>query len=93
MNWFRILLVKYYFEVGYNKTNYAFKLLALFGLTSQMLKATFVAAFIYSIFCYVFGRWWCAKKLQDIENDIANDFNPFQKEVRHYMKNKKFKKM
>jgi len=91
MSYYRILLTKFYFEKGYAQTHYFFKLTAIFGLTTQLVKETFITLFLYSVSCYFLGKWWCKKELVHTENEIANIFNPFQIEVRQHLKNKTFK--
>ena len=82
MRWFKLLLAKAYFDKGYSLTHYFFKLVAVFGLTSQMVKETFFILFFYSLGCYVLGRIWYKYKLIETENEIDNIFNPFQQEMR-----------
>lgn len=79
---FKILLAKAYFDKGYGLTNYFFKLVAVFGLTTQLAKATFYILFFYSFLCYFIGRWWYKYKFIEVENEINNIFNPFQREMR-----------
>ena len=79
---FKILLVKAYFDKGYGMTNYFFKLIAVFGLTTQLAKTTFYILLIYSILCYFIGYACYKFKIVDTENEINNIFNPFQREVR-----------
>ena len=85
---YKIFLHKAYFDKGYSLTNYFFKLIAVMGLTSRMMKATFWILLFYSILCYFLGRYAHFHNWVDTENDVANNFNPFQKEVRHYIKNR-----
>lgn len=86
---FRLLLAKAYFDKGYGLTNYFFKLVAVFGLTTGLSEATFIILFFYSISCYILGRWWYKHKLIETENEIGNIFNPFQQEMRAHIKNGK----
>lgn len=79
---FKFLLAKAYFDKGYGITNYFFKLVAVFGLTTQMAKATFYILGAYTLACYFIGRYWYQHQYIDVENDITNLFNPFQREVR-----------
>ena len=88
---YKILLAKAYFDKGYGLTNYFFKLVAVFGLTSAMLKTTFYILFVYSISCYFIGRWWYNSKIIDTENEINNIYNPFQRQVRDKLNIKRFK--
>ena len=79
---YRILLWKKYFDTGYSLTNYVFKLIAVFGLTSQMLKSTIIVLILYSFGCLILGRWWLYSRLLDTELEISNMFDPFVKDMR-----------
>jgi len=83
---FKILIAKAYFDKGYGLTNYLFKIIAVFGLATQMASETFIALAIYSIGCYALGRLWYKKKYIETENEIANMFNPFVREMREKLK-------
>lgn len=83
---FRLLIAKAYFDKGYGLTNYFFKLVAVFGLTTSLVKETFMIILVYTCSCYILGRFWYKKKLVDMENEINNLFNPFQREVRKKLK-------
>ena len=83
---FRFLLAKAYFDKGYGLTNYFFKLVAVFGLTTRMIEETFYIIFFYSISCYFLGRAWYKYKMIETENEISNIFNPFQREVRRRLR-------
>jgi len=79
---FKLLLMKAYFDKGYGLTNYFFKLVAVFGLTTQLARATIIILFIYSFSCYFVGRYWYQHQWIEVENEISNIFNPFQQEMR-----------
>ena len=88
MKWEKLLIAKAYFDKGYGLTNYFFKVVAVFGLTTQLVKATFIVLAVYTVTCYFIGRFWFLTDLVDTENEIQNRFNPFQKEVRKALKRK-----
>ena len=79
---FKLMIMKKYFDLGYGLTNYFFKLVAVFGLTTQLAKTTFIILFIYSISCYFIGRIYCKYHWFEVETEINNRFNPFVKEMR-----------
>ena len=83
---FRPLIAKAYFDKGYGLTHYFFKLVAVFGLTTQLTEATFTVLFLYSVGCYVLGRYWYNSKLIETEVEIGNIFNPFVREMREKIK-------
>lgn len=82
------MLFKAYFDQGYALTNYFFKLVAVFGLTTQRAKETFIILFFYTILCYFIGRFYFFLGLKETEIEINNRFNPFAKEVRNYINKK-----
>lgn len=86
MKGYRILLWKKYFDTGYGLTNYLFKLIAVFGLTTQKFKTTFIVLFLYTIACFLLGRLWLYSRLADTETEISNIFNPFVYDVRKKLK-------
>ena len=75
---YKLFLQKAYFDRGYGYTNYFFKLIAVFGLTSQMIRETIWILVFYTIGCYILGRYAHMHEWVDTENDVANQFNPFQ---------------
>ena len=82
MRGYKPLLWKKYFDTGYGLTNYLFKVIAVFGLTANMLKTTVIAILIYSVGCVILGRIWLYSRLVDTETEISNMFNPFVKDMR-----------
>lgn len=89
---YRLLTYKFYFDVGFGQLNYVKYFLMIFGAYSVVenisLKITFALAFIYALVCFVFGRYWVLY-LKETENQVANDFNPFCKDVLNSIKKRK----
>ena len=79
---YKPLLWKRYFDTGYSLTNYFFKIVAVFGLTSGRTKETMITLFVYSFFCLILGRFWLYSRLADTEKEISNMFDPFVKDMR-----------
>ena len=79
---YKFALHKRRFDVGYGVTSYIFKLVAVFGLTSELLKETFIILLFYSIACYFLGWFWMHSKLMDAEAEVRNQYDPFMKEMR-----------
>ena len=78
----KLILYKRYFEKGYGLTHYLFKLIAVFGLTSQDIAATGYMVAVYTILCF-FGGWsWHHYGLMEKEIELNNKFDPFVKEMR-----------
>ena len=92
---YRFCLWKRYFETGYSITNFFKYFIFIFGFYDGFkagnLKLTFILAFFYIIFCFFLGHYWLKYGYFEAEQEVSNRFNPFVKEVRGKIKNKKFK--
>lgn len=86
---FKLILWKSYFDKGYGLTNYFFKLVAVFGLTSRMIEATFIILFLYTLSCFVIGKVWFHYRIVDMEFEVGNIYNPLSRELRDDMKKRK----
>ena len=91
MSRYRFVLWKAYFEKGWALTSYIKYVIALFGLSSLNVKLTLFLGFLYGIDCFVVGWVWWKLKLVDEEQEVQNVINPFVREVRKAIKNKRFK--
>ena len=92
---YKLLLAKTYFDKGWGLTNQLKYVLILFGflegLKTNSAKYTIILAVVYGLGCYILGRLWYKYKFIETENEINNIFNPFQREIRAKLKNKRFK--
>ena len=92
---YKYLLWKSYFDTGLGLTSYAKYIIALLGIYSIKENISFyyllLISIMYIIICFILGYLWYKYKLIHIQNEISNDFNPFQIEVREKLKEKKFK--
>jgi len=91
MRGYKVALLKTYFDKGYGFTSYLKYCIAFFGLASNDVKTTFIIAFLYGLFCFFLGWFLFKIGYIDAENEVINRFNPFVKEMRHQLKNKRFK--
>ncbi len=95
MKVFKVLWWKRYFDTGLGLTSYVKYLIAFLGLYSISakisLKWTVVVGILYMIGCFFLGWIWIKYKLADQENEISNQLNPFQKEMRKKLKKKSLK--
>ena len=89
MNSFRprynFCLVKAWFEKGYGITHWFKYLVVLFGWASGDVTTTAYIIAIYVLLCFVMGFFWY-KYMQEAENEVANRYNLFVKEMRKKMK-------
>ena len=86
---YKICLLKAYFEKGWGLTNYIKYLIAFFGLASQDLRTTMIFGIIYFFMCFGLGYFWFKVHLYDQEIEVSNKFNPFVREMRDDIKNRK----
>ena len=78
----RILILKAYFDKGLGVTSYAKYFIAMFGIASRDVSTTLWITFSYAISCFVVGYLWYRHNLVETENEINNVFNPFVAEMR-----------
>ena len=79
---FKVLLWKAYFDKGFSITNYVKYVIAFIGISSLNTKLTLIVAAIYGLCCLIIGFVWYKYKIIEVENEVNNKFNPFQREVR-----------
>lgn len=86
-NFYKLLLLKAYFDKGFGLTSY-FKYAFAFGGIFNFIdgKTAIIIALVYIALCFILGYLWFKYKLIDVENDIQNQYNPFQREVRRKLK-------
>ncbi len=90
MKLFKLLLLKAYFDKGLSLTNYFKYILAFVGIFELIeIKQALWIGIIYCVLCFFLGWIWYKKGIIDTENEINNIFNPFQREVRKKLKNRK----
>jgi len=88
MKFFKFCLLKAYFEKGYGLTSYIKYMIAIFGLTTQEVASTIIAAFFYGIACFFIGWLWYKYGFVLAEAEVNNQFNLFQREMRSKLKSK-----
>jgi hypothetical protein len=88
MRLYKFLLWKAYFDKGFSLTNYLKYFLVLFGWATEDIKTTIIISAVWCLCCLIIGRLWFKFKLIETENEIANIFNPFCRDVRKHLKKK-----
>jgi len=87
---FKLLLLKAYFDRGLSLTNYMKYIIAIFGFYSLSenidFKYLLIIGVFYIIFCFILGWLWYKYRLIDLENEINNIYNPFQREIRRKLR-------
>lgn len=83
------MLWKAYFDKGWAITNYFKYVFAFAGIFDVIsLNIALIIGFFYIIFCFLLGFIIYNFGIIDIENEIQNIFNPFQREVRDKLNGK-----
>ena len=94
---FKILLLKAYLDKGMGLLYYFKYVLAIAGIGAVTQGVNYSWVFIvgvaYGLFCLLLGWAWYKYHFIDIENEINNIFNPFQREVREKLNNRKVYKV
>ena len=83
---YKVLLWKAYFDKGFSLTNYFKYILLVFGWATSSVNQTITIGLVWAIGCLILGRVWYKYKIVEIENEVANHFNPFMVEVRKAVK-------
>jgi hypothetical protein len=87
---FNFLLYKAWFDKGLGITSYFKYLLAFVGIFQLVdAKMGIIILFLYLVSCFILGYLWYKHKLIDVENEIGNLYNPFQREVRRKLSARK----
>ena len=82
LKFYRLFLMKAYFDAGYGFTGYLKYMVALFGISSLNVKNTIILGSIYGVLCFIIGFVLYNYGLIDTINEINNQYNPFAKQVR-----------
>jgi len=79
---YKTVKVKAYFDKGYGLTHYIKYVIAIFGITSNMLGLTMFIVFLYIPVCFLIGWWWLNHGWYTREIEVGNEFNQFVGEMR-----------
>jgi len=84
--YFKLLMIKKWFDTGLGLTNYLKYPILLFGIGEITLfksyKWVLLLGIIYTILCFILGWLWLKYGFFETEQEITNVFNPFVKEMR-----------
>lgn len=85
----KLFLHKFYFDKGFSTASYLKYVIVLFGLMDMIknenIKLMVWLGIIYSVFCYILGILW-VKHFVFAENELQNQFNLFQIQMRERIK-------
>ena len=82
MKWYRLCLLKAYFDKGYGVTSYFKYLIGFYALASLNVKSTLILGIVYGFLCFLIGYLWYKWRIADAELEVQNQFNPFVREMR-----------
>ena len=82
---YQFCLMKTYLDTGWSLTSYVKYALAFFGLKTMSLNQAIASGVFYMIFCFLLGLAWYKWKFIEANNEVANNFNLFQREVRKHI--------
>ena len=82
----KLLMIKKWFDTGLGLTNYLKYPLVLFGIAEITLfrsyKIILIASVLYTIICFILGWAWLKYGFFLTKQEISNIFNLFVKEMR-----------
>jgi hypothetical protein len=84
---YRFFLWKAYLDKGMGFLSPTKYILASYGLFAQSTINLLVVGFLWLLTCLIVGRCFYIYEWIKIENEIQNQYNPFQVEVRDKLKN------
>ena len=91
MKWYRLCLLKAYFDKGYSLSSYPKWVFAVTALKIDNVKLIIILGLVYTIGCFLIGFWWYKSDVILAEHEVGNQYNLFQKEMRAKLKSKRFK--
>lgn len=84
-----------YLTTGMSLTNLVKYAAVLFGVGSIIQTGSSKLAMLslagYAVFCYLLGMFWYKSGFIFAEQEVGNQFDMFEREVREHIKTKKFK--
>lgn len=81
MKTYKFWLLKAYFDEGWNVLNYAKYAILALGMRLD-LQNMFILWGTYAVFAFIVGIVIYEKGYIEEKNEVSNNYNPFQKEVR-----------
>lgn len=85
MRTYKAWLFKAYFDEGWNIINYAKYFILVLGLKLSPFWMT-ILWFDYACFSFILGYFIYETKIIEEKNEVNNNYNPFQKEVRKHIR-------
>ena len=91
MRFYKIALMKAWFDKGANLLTYPRYLIYMFGIASRDIWATMLIGLVYGISCFLLGALSYKYGFTEAEAEVGNQYNLFQKQLRNKLKIEKFK--
>ena len=82
LSYYKLCLLKEYFEKGMSLTRYVKYLIAFFGLASGNVVITMMIGLTYATVSFFIGYFWIKWGIYTAELEVSNQFNLFVKEMR-----------
>jgi len=89
MKYYKLALLKAYFEKGYSFLSYPKYVLFLMGLGDVIssggdYKNVVILGFLIAVGCFFVGWLFFKTRFVDAELEVANQYNPFMREMREW---------
>jgi len=86
VRFYKLALIKAYFDEGYGFTSYFKYMIAFYGMSSLDVRNTLLVGFIYGLSCFLIGWLIFKTKFKDAQIEVQNRVNPFVDEMRKVFK-------
>jgi len=86
MKFYRLALLKAYFDEGYGFTSYFKYLIAFYGMASLDVKVTMIVGLAYGVSCFGIGWLIFKSRFKNAQIEVQNRVNPFVDEMRKVYK-------
>lgn len=82
MRFYKLALLKAYFDEGYGFTSYFKYLIAFYGMASLDVRGTMIVGLGYGVSCFGIGWLIFKSRFKNAQIEVQNRVNPFVGEMR-----------